>query len=708
MGGRRNRPFGPGVSPQWWLFTTAMIAASFQACFAAASFPPKATEDTPLKHTYEPVAAPSHAYLRMVFEQGEEPICAVRLSPPTAGDLQAKIRDFRGHEVGGCTVEAGRSAGEYLLSPKVKAVGWYRIDLEMNGQPVERRPGDEASMETYSFLPFAIVPRPERNRASPFGLDAAISSSRGFSREGQIELARLSGVGWIRDRLDWTSINPAPGDFQWGPARDVAAGAVSRGLKVLQVFQNSPAWTRLPGTSGNSYPTDLFAAFTFAKKSAEVFGESVAAYEVWNEHDIAHFATDPPDIYASLLKAMSLGYQSAAIRPLILLGPFARHPEVGGYAGILAANEVAPWVDAYSFHTYHPVKGGAFEEVLQTHLAVADQLGMAGKPVWLTEYAHPYARNTVPDPQQTMADQVNYFMQATAIAFARGVRPTFPFMMRPWFGGGPSQFGFLDSHYCPFPVFVALAVMCRQLGDAGFAGTSTSEDAQIFHFKNHGRPISLVVPDSPGDIVRIPDPGPDATATGAMGNPLAIDRESESPTVSSGGFPFYIANPAWQSVDAPAAGKVREPIPPPPPVVLLARYPRECVDFDEKREEIYWDGLASKWAPRGYVLAAPTDIDAEVDVFNFGPGTAQGEIQMRLPHGLTAEPEVAAVDVPSFQKQTVKFRVTATAEAASGLWQVVGKVGGLAVSPSAARWTRVKPEVSPTPTDNATGEAPDL
>ena len=652
---------------------------------------------------YELVADGARGYARTVFAADESPEFHVRLigrgraETPSAAALQARVFDFWGEEAGAVRVEPDVSPAAVVLRPNVRGPGWFRLELTPReasaGFRLRRRVEDPLALESFNYLQFAVVPRPHSRTEvpdSPFGVDMAIGRHVGTAWKAALfELADWSGCRWVRERLDWAEVNPDPQTLQWEPYRSVVHEFSRRGFNVLETIENSPAWARANGN--RSFPTNLAAAYDFARQAGSVMGRDVKAWEVWNEEDIAHFAKDPPDQYASFLKAMALGFKHAAQPPLVNLGPFARHPDVGGYADVLLANDVAPYVDAYGFHTYHPHEGQLFDRVLATHRAVATRLGFGDKPLWLTETGRVYARRTGNDISEAPDGQVNYVVRAYVTALAKNIGPVFGFIMRPHFEPAV-QFGLVDSTLCPFPVYAALAVMTNQLGRAEYLGPVSLAKGEAHLFRN-GSATTVVVFSATKGVLQLPPVAQDARAFDVMGQPIGLETNGGNTSAAMRGFPIYIRNSGWGTTSRPSENPPAAELRPSRgrelgKIVLRFHFPIENVALDTARTEEYWDGVASNWAPRGYTFQPGEQLDASVEVYNFSEVEQSGELNLQAPSGFVCEPERVMVRVAAQKMVTVKFalRTPKPADPQPVIISCRGTFPGDAIATVAAQW----------------------
>lgn len=141
------------------------------------------------------------------------------------------------------------------------------------------------------------------------------------SFERALDLARDTGAGWVRVKMNWNDIEPQRGAYQWSQVDALAAGAEARGLRVLLAISNSPAWATANGAGGlPDNPTDLG---TFTGALATHAQGRIAAYEIWPNPNSAAAnggVAAEPDQYVEALKAAYQSIKAANPCALVLNG----------------------------------------------------------------------------------------------------------------------------------------------------------------------------------------------------------------------------------------------------------------------------------------------------------------------------------------------------------------------------------------------------
>jgi hypothetical protein len=116
-------------------------------------------------------------------------------------------------------------------------------------------------------------------------------------------LTLLTGAGftWARQWIDWASVEPAPGNFQWKILDDVVAAAERHKVKLNVILLRAPQWAAPNG----GIPQDKQTFARYAGAVAARYKGRVASYEIWNEQNMAGETGGTVNAaeYVALLKA---------------------------------------------------------------------------------------------------------------------------------------------------------------------------------------------------------------------------------------------------------------------------------------------------------------------------------------------------------------------------------------------------------------------
>ena len=214
------------------------------------------------------------------------------------------------------------------------------------------------------------------------------------------------GVKNIRLAIPWSTIETAPGQFDWTAIDNMVNAAAARGMGVLGVVNTTPTWAR--GTYTNVYaPPDNPATFgSFMGALAARYSGKVSAYEVWNEPNAA-FAYQPgpdPAGYTALLKAAYTAIKSAdpqaqvigaVVGATVTWGSLTLNPV--DFVKQMYAAGAGGYFDALSYHPYQwtlPFSQGGIVpnsplEQANAIYALMQANGDAAKKIWSTEYGVP-------------------------------------------------------------------------------------------------------------------------------------------------------------------------------------------------------------------------------------------------------------------------------------------------------------------------------
>ena len=174
------------------------------------------------------------------------------------------------------------------------------------------------------------------------------------------DLVRDVGFGWLKQELVWKEMLHSRGDqYDWYRPDGIVQLAEERGLKLLARLGAPPQWALEAAPPGQPVdPTD-FANYCGA--IAERYAGRIAAYEVWNEPNLAQeWNNQPPDpaAYLQLLQPCYRAIKTADPNAIVISAGLAptdqpdltiAMPDLQFYEGLYAAG-AAPYFDMLGAH----------------------------------------------------------------------------------------------------------------------------------------------------------------------------------------------------------------------------------------------------------------------------------------------------------------------------------------------------------------------
>lgn len=213
-------------------------------------------------------------------------------------------------------------------------------------------------------------------------------------------LDTLSGAGadWVRIDMSWAMLQPkGPGEFDtgWGvPHIDrVLAEANQRGLKVMVTLWQTPDWAN-GGKGLRAAPGDSSDFARAARFAADRWGNSVDAWEIWNEPNSGDFLVGAdPKTYVNLLCAAYPAIKGEDASPVVFGGLMynddkwlARAYSVGAQ-GCFDVVGTHPYIGPSNAPPDSPDNGSVWR---MTHVSAVRKVmvdrGDGNKPIWFTEF----------------------------------------------------------------------------------------------------------------------------------------------------------------------------------------------------------------------------------------------------------------------------------------------------------------------------------
>ena len=209
-----------------------------------------------------------------------------------------------------------------------------------------------------------------------------------------------AGVESARVAFRWALLEPEAGALDFAPADAVVAAAAARGIGVLPVVQEPPAWASVIPSDPASPPGDpeavraLFAALvgrygpagSFWAERPDLPRLPIRAWQVFNEPNLPMFWSEQPfgDRYVATLRAAAAGIRGADPGAKVILAGLTnfswkdlRQVYRAGGQGLFDAVAVHP----YSKEPVYVMR------IIRNVRRTMDRAGDRRMPIWVTEFS---------------------------------------------------------------------------------------------------------------------------------------------------------------------------------------------------------------------------------------------------------------------------------------------------------------------------------
>jgi len=476
----------------------------------------------------------------------------------------------------------------------------------------------------------------------PLNVDAAaawLTPPEQFEKIARI--LRMMGIGWVRERFSWGHTEPERDKVEPRQYEAIAAAYAREGVRVYQIFHDSPGWTRANDDLTRN-PVDLRDVYRFAQRVGKQYRRRVLAWEVWNEPDIG-FWPDLSDTYAGVLKAAYLGFKAAEPSLLVLIGSFCRG--VCDFDRHLLENGVSDYFDIFNWHIY--AQPERYADQLGAYLNLLKRYGLENRPVWLTEAGIRLWASEADGELSRAAEreQAEFIPRSFASSLAAGTDRHFYFVF-PYYLENGVQFGALHRDLSPRPACVAIAAAVDLLGEGRYLGRlplPESNNATAHAFWN-GRERVLVIWAEKEQEITLAVGTKAVRVADLFGKERGLPAENGRVHLTIGPAAQYVLG-VGKDIEPRLVRTVRPggrlPKTKPCPVIVRGQLQTRTID---KAHDVYRISLA----PQQYV----------VEAYNFGDATAVGSVTVEIPAGWQIEPQKAAVSLEPGGRVALPFTIT--------------------------------------------------
>ena len=139
--------------------------------------------------------------------------------------------------------------------------------------------------------------RVELKAAGPFGVTIDFTQHPVEAIPSLLDSARAAGVGLIKFRFDWGTLQPAKdGPFEWAYFDTVLREARARGLRVTGILGDTAPWASVSSSTFGSdqrqsppRPDAYDAWANYVRRTVGRYGNDVLAWQVWENPNSANF-----------------------------------------------------------------------------------------------------------------------------------------------------------------------------------------------------------------------------------------------------------------------------------------------------------------------------------------------------------------------------------------------------------------------------------
>ncbi len=146
---------------------------------------------------------------------------------------------------------------------------------------------------------------PPRLDSVQYGINAFLFAT---DQARVLALTRIGGFTWIRQQIHWRDLEGEKNNFVWRPLDQIVSAARANDTHLLLSIVRSPPWATASGHDGLPDNPEDFARF--AGLLASRYRGRVAAYQIWNEPNLAHEGGGTPADPAHYLALLQAGYRA--------------------------------------------------------------------------------------------------------------------------------------------------------------------------------------------------------------------------------------------------------------------------------------------------------------------------------------------------------------------------------------------------------------
>ncbi|NVM29511.1 MAG: hypothetical protein HWN65_11785 [Candidatus Helarchaeota archaeon] len=203
------------------------------------------------------------------------------------------------------------------------------------------------------------------------------------------------GVNWTRREFSWGGIETANDVWDWSYWDGFLNDTEKYGIQVLAVlaYDNDAVETVNSSYDRYIHPNDIPYFLDYVNQTMRRYKDRVAAWEIWNEPNLARFWDGPKDHFYELFDQTQqfIHQLEGELSQNLTLLNSAMASAVAGFVPLeteaMFQRGIMTYIDVYSFHYYTYDPDSLYQNIMQ-QMALGQKYGFEGE-YWITEIGNP-------------------------------------------------------------------------------------------------------------------------------------------------------------------------------------------------------------------------------------------------------------------------------------------------------------------------------
>ncbi len=259
----------------------------------------------------------------------------------------------------------------------------------------------------FFMIMFLIVNRVAISSSDIYGINSHVPEER------IVDLIKNAHIGWARIDIDWFSVEPEKGVYNWKRLDESISYLRAKGINIFATIAYTPSWASSNGEI-NGVPKNIDDWENFVETVVRRYKGKIKYWGIWNEPNLEKFFSGSTKDYVEKIlipaykSIKKVGIDNFVVAPAVtyLTGTDSRWDE--WLREILGPGK--DYIDVVDFHIYD-TRGVSFiieklekgSDLLPSVFSVLEEVGVADKQFWITETG--WSTDILTDDQQAE----NYF-----------------------------------------------------------------------------------------------------------------------------------------------------------------------------------------------------------------------------------------------------------------------------------------------------------
>ncbi len=271
----------------------------------------------------------------------------------------------------------------------------------------------------FTIIFFLIAPEIIFSSSDIYGINSHVPDKK------TINLIKNAHIKWARIDIDWFSVEPEKGVYNWKRLDESISYLRAKGINIFATIAYTPSWASSNGEI-NGLPKNVSDWENFVRTVVRRYSRKIKYWGIWNEPNLEKFFAGSSEDYVNKILIPAYGVIKKISKNAFVVAPGITYLTGTSSRWDKWLREILSggkdYIDVIDFHIYdnrgvpyiiEKLEKGS--DLLPSVFYVLEEEGVADKPFWITETGWPTDTFTEDQQAENYFEMLKYILNSNRI-----------------------------------------------------------------------------------------------------------------------------------------------------------------------------------------------------------------------------------------------------------------------------------------------------